>query len=152
MKALLNATYRGAVEGGKKAFFRSVIDRWGYRLVELDAAVSCLVKPPAKWKKWLHEHIPNALFTDALLHEIDKQPVFHNWRGPLPAYGTVGNKVRSHRVCLDDRMDKGGEVIIPRMVRTRSGREVLYHQLIKERKAAVDAVVGDDDYCTVGAD
>ena len=154
MKNLLHTTYRGAVEGARKAFLSTVIERWGAHLVKLDSAVT---SPPwgttaVWWKRWLRENLPSSIFNDSFFHELSSAPFRSSWRGPLPAYGTVGNKVRSHRVCIDDRMTETGGVPIPRMVRTTDGREVLQHELIRERAEAASAVADHDEFMVVGGD
>lgn len=132
LERLLLITYRGAVRGGKEALFPALPTEWLEPLTRLDSAVNC---PPYGtealwWKQWLRRIVPSGVFDAAMLELLTRQPVIRS-AGKGPAYASAGRGI----VCIEGKMVcNTEEAFLPRLIRTKEGREVLQHQLIKERE------------------
>jgi hypothetical protein len=135
----------------KKELLKKVPTPWLEPVVKLDSAVSSpgFGATPVWWKRWLHRAIPSFIFDTAMFELLSRQKYRKNV-GAGPAYGTVGKDPGLQ--CIDSKFHPAvigvGEAILPRMVRTSSGRVALQHQLIKESLATA----GDDDFFVPGGD
>ena len=88
----------------------------------LDWALMRLLPPTYSQKKRTRRWVPPSFF-------LEKGTPFISRR--------VGRSVQCHGYSTQE-----SEVFLPRMIRTKEGREVLQHQLIKERQNASPTLAG----------
>ena len=86
-----------------------------------------------RWKKWLGALVPGRVLDDVLFRLVHPVLPQQEQSGPTSFPETVHG--RSRKVKVGSYILEG-EAILPRLVRTKEGREVLQYQLIKERQDA----------------
>lgn len=150
---LLRATLRGAVRGGKESLLSHVASRYSKQVVALDQEVSCCpewAQKPPWWKRKVHSLLPKSLRDFSFYAQTFRSHGgMSTWTGMKPAYGTVGNKVpKGGFQCIDAKMgEPAGGQVLPRMVRTPDGREVLYPEFLKEVEDSLKDVKEMGDAC-----
>lgn len=133
-KLLVHRVLKGAIDGAYKALEDSVVGEWNGELLELELAIQ--QNKANWWQAKLFDLLPHQWFTRAFCEGMGRHSVSYPVTpGPGPAYGTRGNSKGQGLQCIDKQMAPPlSDFILPRMIRTRDGRELLQHQLLKERE------------------
>jgi hypothetical protein len=148
---MIRSALRRVVEKGKAAAFSTILDRWEDDLLKLDWLISCgrdWKERTPWWKVQLHRIVPGELFHHAMYRYYQRCTFRPRWN-PKPAYGIVGRDTDFQ--CIDRKMGHPeGVCIMPRMIRTPDGREMLQHHYLREQQELLDLMV--DEFNAAGAD
>lgn len=148
---LLRFVHQRVAKKLSEIIFPPILDWWEDELLKLDWLISCgphWKKDVPWWKEYLHRAVPPELFHQAMSRYYQRCTFRPRWN-PKPAYGIVGKDTMFQ--CIDKKMGHpDGVCILPRMIHTPDGREMLEYHYIREQQELLDLMV--DEFNAAGAD